>query len=177
MLERLTYDRHAKTVMYRSDNSDGPTAGTKTADPLEFLALVLVHIPDQGHVTTRYYGWYANRPRGMRVKAKPAAADHRGLPPRESDVERRDADRRMHHSGGGDRPHPHAPSHPHRDRRLPRRSAETALAGARDARHSRPPTPRLLLKDAPPDAPRGHPAPAATCHVALATSAIAPYLH
>jgi hypothetical protein len=23
---------------------------------------VLVHIPDKGYVTTRYYGWYANRP-------------------------------------------------------------------------------------------------------------------
>ncbi|MCA2992523.1 MAG: hypothetical protein INH11_15900 [Gemmatimonas sp.] len=36
---------------------------------------MLVHIPDKGHVTTRYYGWYANRPRGMRVRAKPAAAN------------------------------------------------------------------------------------------------------
>ena len=46
-----------------------------TADPLEFLARVLVHIPDTGHVTTRYYGWYANRPRGTREKAAPATAD------------------------------------------------------------------------------------------------------
>ena len=29
-------------------------AGTETVDPLEFLARVLVHIPDKGHVTTRY---------------------------------------------------------------------------------------------------------------------------
>ena len=43
-------------------------------DPLEFLARVLVHIPDKGHVTTRYYGWYANRPRGTRGKAAPAMA-------------------------------------------------------------------------------------------------------
>ena len=43
-------------------------------DPLEFLARVLVHIPDKGHVTTRYYGWYANRPRGMREQAALAAA-------------------------------------------------------------------------------------------------------
>jgi hypothetical protein len=62
-------------VTYRSDKSEGPTAGTETADPLEFLARVLVHIPDKGHVTTRYYGWYANRPRGMRQKADPATAD------------------------------------------------------------------------------------------------------
>jgi len=74
-LERLTDDRTAKAVTYRSDKSDGPTAGTETADPLEFLARVLVHIPDRGHVTTRYYGWYAYRPRGMRRQAEPVAAD------------------------------------------------------------------------------------------------------
>jgi len=74
-LDRLTYDRAATTVTYRSDKSEGPTAGTETADPLEFLARVLVHIPDKGHVTTRYYGWYANRPRGMRRRAESAGAD------------------------------------------------------------------------------------------------------
>jgi len=50
-LERLTYDRAATVVRYSSDQSEGPTAGTETADPLEFLARVLVHIPDTGHVT------------------------------------------------------------------------------------------------------------------------------
>jgi len=74
-LERLTYDRAATTVTYRSDKSEGPTAGTETADPLAFLARVLVHIPDKGQVTTRYYGWYANRPRGLRRQAEPAGAD------------------------------------------------------------------------------------------------------
>lgn len=44
-------------------------------DPLEFLARVLVHIPDGGPVTTRYYSCSANRPRGMRGKAARAAAD------------------------------------------------------------------------------------------------------
>ena len=62
-------------MTYRSDKSDGPTAGTETVDPLAFLARVLVHIPDKGHVTTRYYGWYANRLRGTRGKAAPAPAD------------------------------------------------------------------------------------------------------
>jgi len=74
-LERLTYDRAAKVVTYRSDKSEGPTAGTETADPLEFLARVLTHIPNKGQVPTRYYGWYANRPRGMRRRAAPAPAD------------------------------------------------------------------------------------------------------
>jgi len=55
--------------------SEGPTAGTETADPLEFLARVLVHIPDKGQVSTRYHGWYANRPRGMRREAEPVGAE------------------------------------------------------------------------------------------------------
>lgn len=55
----------AGAVTYRSDRSEGPTAGTETVDPLEFLARVLTHIPDKGQVTTRYYKvWYANRPAG-----------------------------------------------------------------------------------------------------------------
>jgi len=77
-LERLTYDRAAKIVTDRSDTSDGPTAGTETADPLEFLARVLVHIPDKGHVTARYYGWYANRPRGIPIRDAPSGRAGRG---------------------------------------------------------------------------------------------------
>ena len=37
-LERWTHDRAARAVTYRSDKSDGPTAGTETVDPLAFLA-------------------------------------------------------------------------------------------------------------------------------------------
>ena len=54
-LERRTYDRTATAVTYRSDKSEGPTAGPETVDPLEFLARVLVYISDKGHVT--HAGW------------------------------------------------------------------------------------------------------------------------
>ena len=37
-LERLTYDRTAKSVTYRSDKAEGPTAGAERVDPLEFFA-------------------------------------------------------------------------------------------------------------------------------------------
>ncbi len=47
-LERLTYDRAAKAVTYRSDTSDGPTAGTETVDPLEFLGPGAGPHPRQG---------------------------------------------------------------------------------------------------------------------------------
>ena len=66
-LERLTYDRAAKAVTYRSDKADGPTAVTETVDPLEFLARVLVHIPDTGHVTPRSSRPAPARPRPNRV--------------------------------------------------------------------------------------------------------------
>ena len=67
-LARLTYEPRAP-VRYRSDKSDGPTAGTETVDPLDFLARVTPHIPDKHQVLTRYYGWYANRVRGRRRRA------------------------------------------------------------------------------------------------------------
>jgi hypothetical protein len=65
-LERLEYDASARQVRYRSDKADGPTAGTETVDPLEFLARVTAHIPNKRQVMTRYYGYYANRVRGAR---------------------------------------------------------------------------------------------------------------
>ena len=66
-LERLTYDRAAKAVTYRSDKADGPTAVSETVDPLEFLARVLLHIPDTGHVTPRSSRPAPARPRPNRV--------------------------------------------------------------------------------------------------------------
>jgi hypothetical protein len=44
-LWNVIYD---ETLLGRFDRSEGPTAGTETVDPLEFLARVLVHIPDKG---------------------------------------------------------------------------------------------------------------------------------
>lgn len=74
-MDRLTYDRAVKAMTYRSYKPEGPTTGTETVDPLEFLARVLVHIRGKGHVTSRYYGWYASRPRGFWRQAEPAVAD------------------------------------------------------------------------------------------------------
>jgi len=149
-----SYDRTAKAVTYRSEKSEGPTAGTETADPLEFLARVLVHIPDKGHVTTRYYGWYADRPRGMRRQAEPTGdvgtpppivpaprlalteASRRWAallqqlaevdPARVPDVLRRDARRGLHHAAVRDRSDPLPPPHSgyHRNQR---RRAESPL--------------------------------------------------
>jgi len=66
-LERLRYDAATAQVTYRSDKTEGPTAGSETLDALEFLARLVTHIPDPGQVLTRHYGWYANRTRGARL--------------------------------------------------------------------------------------------------------------
>lgn len=74
-LERLEYDAQASRVKYWSDKADGPAAGAETLDALEFLARLVTHIPDQHQVMTRYYGWYANRPRGERTQLAARAAE------------------------------------------------------------------------------------------------------
>jgi hypothetical protein len=56
-LERLEHDARAREVRCRSDKIDGPTAGTETVDPLEFLAPLTAHIPNKHQVMTRYYGY------------------------------------------------------------------------------------------------------------------------
>ena len=65
-LERMSYEAESERVTYRSDKAAGPTAGTETVDPLEFLARLVTPIPDKGQVMQRYYGWYASRTRGAR---------------------------------------------------------------------------------------------------------------
>ncbi len=43
--------RHrSPTITYRSDKTEGPTAGSETVDALEFLARLVAHIPDPGQV-------------------------------------------------------------------------------------------------------------------------------
>jgi len=71
----VTTAKPCQQVSYRSDTTEGPTAGTETVDPLEFLARVLAHLPDKGQVPQRYDGWYANRPRGMR-RQRAEQAEH-----------------------------------------------------------------------------------------------------
>jgi hypothetical protein len=69
-LERLDYQSGGATLTYHSDKASGPTAGSETVDALEFMARVVSHIPDKGQVLQRYYGWYANRTRGVRRRVR-----------------------------------------------------------------------------------------------------------
>ena len=92
-LSRLEYQSDNATVTYHSDKRTGPTAGSETLDVLEFLARVASHIPDKGQVLQRYYGWYANRTRGIRRRAgapeEPPAVEAESVPPSLPEIRRR----------------------------------------------------------------------------------------
>src|SRR5919106_3871874 len=92
-LSRLAYRADTGTVTYQSDKASGPTAGAETRDALEFLARAVRHIPNTGQVLQRYYGWYANRTRGIRrqagVHAQPSVVAADVVPPAQADVRRR----------------------------------------------------------------------------------------
>jgi hypothetical protein len=62
-LSRITYDAEERIVRIVSDKSDGPTAGTHTFEPLEFLARLLAHVPCKSEIYVRYYGAYSVRRR------------------------------------------------------------------------------------------------------------------
>jgi hypothetical protein len=67
-LERMKYHTTGSRVKYRSDKTEGPSAGSETVGPLGFLARLVTHIPDKHQVMTRYCGWYSNRTRGERER-------------------------------------------------------------------------------------------------------------
>ena len=81
---RLEYWSDNATLTYHSDKPTGPTASSETVDVLEFLARVVSHIPNKGQVLQRYYGWYANRTRGIRRRAgaheQPPAVEAESVP-------------------------------------------------------------------------------------------------
>ena len=52
-------------VIYES--KDGKTS--KTVNTLNWLAQLVIHIPNKGEQMVRYYGYYSNKSRGLRKKA------------------------------------------------------------------------------------------------------------
>ncbi len=60
-----TADGVAKAI-YTS--KDGKTQ--KTFDALDWLAQLVVHIPDKYEQVVRYYGFYSNKSRGLRKKTE-----------------------------------------------------------------------------------------------------------
>ena len=83
-LTRLRFTPGAKEVVYaRKGGHDASEPGVdERVDAEEFVARVLVQIPDPRRHVVRYYGAYSNRARGQRHKAE---AQLQGSEPGEAD--------------------------------------------------------------------------------------------
>jgi hypothetical protein len=77
-LKRLRFTPGAKDVIYiRKGGHDAPEAtADQKIDAEEFVARVLVQIPDPRRHLVRYYGAYSNRARGQRRKAETPLEAH-----------------------------------------------------------------------------------------------------
>ena len=87
-LSRLVQVSDTGQVVYQAEKQacrafpdpkgDGTQAGVprnfQILSPLDFLAEFTQHIPPQGSHLVRYDGWYSNKARGMRKKAKSEAS-------------------------------------------------------------------------------------------------------
>jgi hypothetical protein len=71
-LERLEWDGVGEVEYRGKKGHDGGHAAEPGAadglDPLEFLARVLMHVPEPRRHLVRYYGWYSNATRGKRKR-------------------------------------------------------------------------------------------------------------
>ncbi len=74
-LERLQVDEHALAIAYAARCKSGLQAPTAAApvDPKDFLARVVMHIPDPRRHVIRYYGAYSNVARARRARQTAAA--------------------------------------------------------------------------------------------------------
>jgi hypothetical protein len=85
-LERLRVDKGAQAIVYAGRRRAGHelAAASAALDPKEFLARVLMHIPEPRRHVIRYYGAYSSvvRARRARQAAAAAGAGSAVMPPR-----------------------------------------------------------------------------------------------
>ena len=66
----MRYDAATGTVLYRSKMHPGLKRNFQVMPGAEWLELLCRHIPDRYEHLVRYVGWYSNRARGERAKAR-----------------------------------------------------------------------------------------------------------
>jgi len=64
-LEKTEYKPDSGMVVYRSRMHKSLKRNYQVMPGAQWLALLLQHVPDKGEHLVRYYGWYANRSRGI----------------------------------------------------------------------------------------------------------------
>ncbi len=65
----MTYNEETTSIIYHSKMTHGKNKknfSMYTAE--EFIAAITHHIPEKSFQMVRYYGWYSNKSRGMRLK-------------------------------------------------------------------------------------------------------------
>ena len=75
-LDRMSWDGEGEVQYRRKGGHERPGLGEReveTFDPLEFLARVIMHIPEPRKHLIRFYGWYSNLSRGKRRLREEAA--------------------------------------------------------------------------------------------------------
>ena len=65
-LSRLRYHPESELILYES-KSGHDANDPELVDPLEFLARVLIHVPEPNKHLVRFYGAYANRVRSEKI--------------------------------------------------------------------------------------------------------------
>jgi len=96
-LERLGWDGVGEVRYRRKRGHEGRGMSEREVeafDPAEFLARVIMHIPEPRRHLVRYYGWYSNVSRGRRRRAEPNRPDvgvEVGEPSHAARAEARDA--------------------------------------------------------------------------------------
>jgi len=97
-LERMAWDGVGEVRYRRKRGHEGSALGGREVeafDPAEFLARVIMHIPEPRRHLVRYYGWYSNVSRGKRRKAEPdresVVDTDTNAPSRAAQAEARDA--------------------------------------------------------------------------------------
>lgn len=68
-VDKMTYNDKNGTVIYRSKMTHGKNKKNfNVYKAEEFIAAITQHIPEKSFQMVRYYGWYSNKSRGMRLK-------------------------------------------------------------------------------------------------------------
>jgi hypothetical protein len=97
-LERMQWDGRGEVSYRRKTGHDGAgscAAAYEALDPLDFLARVIMHIPEPRRHLVRYYGAYSNAARGRRRREVEARGEaSRGDEPGVSGANDRDPDAR-----------------------------------------------------------------------------------
>ncbi len=67
-VEKIKYIEKTSTVIYHSKMNHGKNKNFEVYKAEEFIAAITQHIPEKSFQMVRFYGWYSNKKRGMRLK-------------------------------------------------------------------------------------------------------------